>query len=512
MEQINRELEQKLQTKKDSLNQILVQRGLPTLEEEKRNTEILLKSLETANKKAQEINLEVRKYESALEQLNKQNSRTDPKVSIESFLKEDEILKGYRDKLAAINAHIQFLKTKATAKVQRQYLGEYIEKRNDVIDLMNSYQKTQLQLALSQKKQSQKYIEDEIDRLRNEIRKGHQNRSTPDVEQLRAKIKTLEGSVKESGDKITKLKVIIAKGAHITFFQEAERPRTLDRTRQIKYAGASGLGVFGLLLFGVTLLEFNRRKINTVADVTNGLGVRLVGTIPSVPRKAQATETNGSKKNTYHKNLLTESIDSIRTQLLHTATAEGLQVLMVTSAYSGEGKTSFSSQLAASLARAWKKTLLVDGDMRNPAIHTVFNLPVDPGFSEVLRGEVQPAEVIQTTSVSRLWVMPAGQWDSHSVQALAQDGVRTTFDELKEEYDFIVVDSCPLLPVADSLLLAHHVDATCFTVLREVSRAPAVHLAQQKLANLGVRCLGAVLIGGKAEYGSYKYNSFTRSL
>jgi Mrp family chromosome partitioning ATPase len=81
------------------------------------------------------------------------------------------------------------------------------------------------------------------------------------------------------------------------------------------------------------------------------------------------------------------------------------------------------------------------------------------------------------------------------------------FAQLKEQYDFIIVDSCPVLPVADTLLLAQHVDGVILSVLRDVSRLPAVHLAQQRLQSLGVNTLGAVVIGADNDLQSlgYKY-------
>jgi capsular exopolysaccharide synthesis family protein len=178
---------------------------------------------------------------------------------------------------------------------------------------------------------------------------------------------------------------------------------------------------------------------------------------------------------------------------------------MVTSAGGGEGKTSLASQLAASLARAWRKTLLIDGDLRHPAVHKLFNQPLEPGFSEVLRGEVGVHDTVRPTAISRLWAMSAGHWDSHAVQALAQEGVRSLFGQLKEQYDFIVVDSCPVLPVADSLLLGQHVDSVLFAVMRDVSRAPALYAAQQRLEGLGVRTLGAVMIGADGDVAATSY-------
>ena len=198
--------------------------------------------------------------------------------------------------------------------------------------------------------------------------------------------------------------------------------------------------------------------------------------------------------------------------LLHAARTEKLHTVMVTSALGGEGKTSLASQLAASLARAWRKTLLIDGDLRNPAAHKLFDVPQEPGFCEVLRGEAAVNDSVRPTSLSRLWIMPAGQWDAHAVQALAQENVHDLFEQLKQQYDFIVVDSSPVLPVADALLLGQHVDGVLLSVLRDVSRTPAVYAAQQRLNNLSIRTLGAVVIGDPGGPGSLAYQYPARSV
>ena len=127
---------------------------------------------------------------------------------------------------------------------------------------------------------------------------------------------------------------------------------------------------------------------------------------------------------------------------------------MITSAAGGEGKTTLASQLARQVYPGqglWRKTLLVDGDLRNPAAHKVFDLPLEPGLCELLRGEANAADVVKPTLLSRLWLLPAGHWDAHAIQALAQDDVRGKLEQLKEHYDFIIIDSCPVLPVADAL-------------------------------------------------------------
>ena len=97
--------------------------------------------------------------------------------------------------------------------------------------------------------------------------------------------------------------------------------------------------------------------------------------------------------------------------------------------------------------------------------------------------------------------MPAGQWDSHAVQAMAQEGINGIFNQLRDEYEYIIVDSSPVLPVADTLLLSQQADTVMFSVLNGVSRLPLVYAAEQRLKSLDIPLLGGVLIGGSDGMG-----------
>ncbi len=279
--------------------------------------------------------------------------------------------------------------------------------------------------------------------------------------------------------------------------------------RQIMATIAAGLGVLTLVMLGISWLEFGARRVNTVDEVAHGLGIRLVGALPDLSERSRQPALADEPENGLAHNIFTESIDSTRTMLLHASDSESLRAIMVASAMAGEGKTSLASHLAISLARAGRRTLLVDGDLRRPAIHQLFELNLEPGFSEVLRQEVELLETIQTTSVDGLWVLPAGRCDSRSIQALSQRGTRAVLDRLKEYYDFIVIDSAPVLPMADALLLGQHVDAVLLSVLKNVSQIPKVYAAHSRLVSLGIRVLGAVIHGvrGDAYGSSYAYDS-----
>jgi len=179
--------------------------------------------------------------------------------------------------------------------------------------------------------------------------------------------------------------------------------------------------------------------------------------------------------------------------LLHASRVNSTRAVMITSAMKGEGKTSLAAHLATSLARAGRKTLLIDCDLRRPRLHQLFDVARLPGLCELLRGEAEVNDVIRPTPADDLNMIPAGHCDGIALQAIAQDGFREILTLLKKRYDFIIIDSAPVLPVVDTMLLSQQVDAVLFSIMRDVSRVPHVHAAHERLASLGVKMLGAVV-------------------
>jgi capsular exopolysaccharide synthesis family protein len=259
---------------------------------------------------------------------------------------------------------------------------------------------------------------------------------------------------------------------------------------------SAGCGIL-VVLIGLGFQEMRARRVHVPEDVAQIPGLRLFGTLPSAPQTVQrrlagispATGDRGHR-------LLSEAVETVRTRLLYEADAQGLGVLMVTSAVPGEGKTALASQLAISLARAWKRTLLLDANLRNPSVHRLFSLPLEPGFSEVLQGEVELEQVAYATPVSRLWAVTGGSLNDHALQALAQDRLGPLFAELKGQYDFVVIDAPPVLRIADALMLGQHVNGVLLAVQSGQSRLPQVSEAHQRLVALGIPILGAVAVEG----------------
>jgi capsular exopolysaccharide synthesis family protein len=283
--------------------------------------------------------------------------------------------------------------------------------------------------------------------------------------------------------------------ARIAPIGEAELQNRDTKKRMLAIALAP-FGAFFLALFGVAWWEFSARRIHEPDEVVAGLAMRVVGAVPELPDpRRQKLGADPAAEEIVRHNLI-ESIDAIRTMLLRNASAENLRVVMVTSAESGEGKTTLASNLAMSLARAGRKTLLIDCDLRQPAAHQMFERPLQPGFSEVVLHEVELPDAVHATQIdANLHLLPAGMWDRNVVAELAKDGVTSVFEKLRDEFDFIIVDSHPVLAATDSLLIAQHVDAVIVSLMRDVSQMNNVHTACQKLTTLGIRVFGAVMSG-----------------
>jgi capsular exopolysaccharide synthesis family protein len=253
---------------------------------------------------------------------------------------------------------------------------------------------------------------------------------------------------------------------------------------------------FAGVVLAVAVLEFQARKVNSVKEVNDGLGIRVIGELPNISGRAFRRVRGGKGKNVL-KALMAERIDGTRTALIHTTAIDPPRVVMVTSAQPHEGKTTTSSQLAASLARSGRRTLLIDADVRNPGVHRVFEMPQDPGLCELLRGEAERDAVIHPTRTANLWLMPAGRCDLRSVQALSGSYLGSAIAALSVQFDYVIIDAGPVLKVADPLLVGQHVDAAIVSVLRDVSKVPNVYEAVERLRSVGITVLGSVVNGVK---------------
>lgn len=184
-------------------------------------------------------------------------------------------------------------------------------------------------------------------------------------------------------------------------------------------------------------------------------------------------------KNTYGSNLvvteksksaIAEAFRSIRTNLQYLASETENKIVVVTSTISGEGKTFFSLNMAAILAISDKKVLLMGLDLRKPKIHEELNIPSDMGISKVLIGKATAKEVIFKTKIANLDVLPAGPVPPNPSELIMSDHMKNLLQELKTQYDYIIVDTPPIGLVTDALLAMKYADINLYIVRQKYSK------------------------------------------
>ena len=122
-------------------------------------------------------------------------------------------------------------------------------------------------------------------------------------------------------------------------------------------------------------------------------------------------------------------------------------------------------------------------------------MPQEPGLCELLRGEAERDAAIHPTRTANLWLLPGGRCDLRSVQALSTSYLGTAIAALCVQFDYVVIDTGPVLKVADPLLIGQHCDAAIVSVLRDVSKVPQVYEACERLRSVGITVLGSVVNG-----------------
>jgi len=338
----------------------------------------------------------------------------------------------------------------------------------------------------------QRTLAQEVERQRRET--SSMSGSFIDLEMGRAQVKELSGVLAEIAKEREALGIEVKARSRINVIQHAEPPKSAVN-RSARIALSLLVMVVGLCIPGgcISWWDVRSQRINSSDDVSKGLGLTVIGSMPLIPpRVLRQLGTSPERHQAWHMRL-TEAVDGTVARLLHKAEIEQSRVILVTSPTGGEGKTTLATQLALSLTRNGRSTVLVDFDLRQPALDQAFGLPLEPGISEVLRRENALADVIQPTGTDNLSVVAAGRWDRQALAALANGAAGPIFASLREEAEFIVIDASAVLPVADTRFVSQHVDTVLLSIFRDVSQTHRILAACEILEAFGVRSLEAVV-------------------
>ncbi|MFF8375718.1 polysaccharide biosynthesis tyrosine autokinase [Streptomyces sp. NPDC015661] len=264
------------------------------------------------------------------------------------------------------------------------------------------------------------------------------------------------------------------------------------------------VGLFAGLLAGVGLAALRDTldtTLHTGAAMAEATGLAVLGTIPfdkEAPDKpiAAGPAAHGARA---------EAFRLVRTNLQFAQVDRKPRVIMVTSPLPSEGKTNTATNLALSLAETGARICLVDADLRNPCIAKTFGLVQGAGLTSVLIGAATALDVMQQFGEQGLSVLTSGPIPPNPGELLASERMREILRDLTEDFDTVVVDSAPLLPVADTVGLAPIVDGTVLVVRARRTPAERVKAAVDTLHSVSAPVLGSVLSMVQLTNSGYGY-------
>ncbi len=270
-----------------------------------------------------------------------------------------------------------------------------------------------------------------------------------------------------------------------------------------------GLGLGGLAGIAVLLLlDRIDDRMASFGEFQHHFTEHVLGQIPREKTKGKVTLLQPDDA----RHIFAESYRNIRSSIFFMP-YEGPRpkTLLITSAVPNEGKSTISANLAITFALSGAKTLLIDGDLRRGAQREAFDLSSKIGFSEVLKGEVNWQEVIVPTAYPSLFVLPRGKTLSQPSEHLLRDSTDRLLQEIYNHYDYIIIDSSPVLAADDTTSLAPKIDATLFVVRLSYTSARLTKKSLELLYNRQVNVPGVILNyvdTSLPEYYYYQYSEY----
>ena len=504
-------LNEELKENMDTFLAIARESGSPQADDRDTATELLLRTIADTQKKKDDLTTEL--YKTQTDFMIMKSELEDPallEAQVEESLERDEqvMLMRYEigqmemeqagasgrrggsrtaasadQKIEMMNRQLETYRAKAKAKIMR----EIQSKPNIALDQLKKRYRITIGTSQGQLAAVTKALDTDLEKLKSRVE------TNGDLETRKTTMEQLQEIANDMSVKLESLDIEAAAPEQIRLVQSAVAKEDINATQHYVIVTIGGLAGFALTCVGVAYLEFRNRRLNGPDEVDEGLGIRVVGTLPDLSSRKALDPNHPIVAQ------LTESIDGVRTILMHDSTSKRRQVVLVTSAATMEGRTTVASQLAASLARAGRRTLLVDGDLRRPALHALFDVPLEDGLCEVLRAEVDVADVIRPTHAEGLWLLTAGYCDLDAIHALATEQMQPVFDKLRGEYDFIIIDGAPVLGMSDALIFGQYSDGAILSVRRDQSQTPKIHQAAELLRGVGIRIIGAVVNGVQAK-------------
>ena len=278
------------------------------------------------------------------------------------------------------------------------------------------------------------------------------------------------------------------------------------------HAMNGALGLVAGLGIGIAMAFLKERlddRFKGRADLERVLESPVLATVPKFTGSRRAQGTNLPVIND-PRGPASEAFRNLRTGLQFVVSREGIRSILVTSASAGEGKTSTTANLAIALSQTGRRVVMISADLRRPALESHFEVKADLGLSSWLLGEEDQIErlLLEHPQLPNLTLMPAGKVPSNPAELLTSPRMPQLLEQLQASFDLTLIDSPPLLPVADSIILASYADAVLLVVdAGSTARSAAMH-AREQVQRVGGHLVGCVLNAFDPSTTPYYYEPY----
>jgi non-specific protein-tyrosine kinase len=254
--------------------------------------------------------------------------------------------------------------------------------------------------------------------------------------------------------------------------------------------------ILGLLVAGAVVLiaAYLDDRIKTPEDVEEVLGLPTLGSVMRMGGERGRSEIYRLVTLLFPRSAVAESYRMLRSNLEFARVDRPIHTILVTSALPGEGKTVTAANLAIAFALEGRRVLLVDADLRKPAVHSLFDVPNTQGLTTMLRSDsVSLESVAHTNEQERLRVLTSGPLPPNPAEMLGSQRMLTVLQRLQASQDVLIIDSPPLRAVTDAAILSAFVDGTLLVIDASKSRRASVRLGREALTRVNAQVLGVVL-------------------
>jgi capsular exopolysaccharide synthesis family protein len=272
--------------------------------------------------------------------------------------------------------------------------------------------------------------------------------------------------------------------------------------KAVLMAGLFGLGLGLAILF---LLDRLDDRMNSFTELVELFDEDLLGQIPC-ERKADKSGIIPILQPNDQRHPFVEAYRNLRSSLLYMLPAEPrLRTLLVTSSVPGDGKSMTAANLAVTMAAGGARVLLVDADLRKGNLHHRFDIKPDAGFSEVFLQDANWRQAVKKTAQPNLWLLPRGTVTQQSSEFFIGPVMEKFLKESGQEYDYVLLDTAPVMAADDVTSLAPRVDGVIFVVRAEYTSSRVARSALDMLYQRKAKILGLVFNSVQVNSGNYYY-------